>query len=131
MKVTDPQAMNETFAQAFNNRNIEDLLALYEPDAVHVDPDGHGVAGTAAIATALRGLLQVPGRMTSVNNFCILRDDIALLRADWRITGADGAVIAQNSTAEIVRRQPDGSWRYVIDHAGAAGLGRVDQLANP
>jgi len=126
MNVTEPQAMNETFAHAFNGRSIEALLALYEPDAIHVDPGGRAAGGTAAIAAALRGLLQLPGRMTSRNNFCIVRDDIALLRADWRITGEDGAVVAENSTAEIVRRQPDGRWLYVIDHAGATGLKRVD-----
>ncbi len=126
MKVTDPRAMNETFARAFNSRSIENLLALYEPDAVHVDPTGHGTSGTAAISEALRRLLQVSGTMTSRNNFCIVRDDIALLRADWRIAGDDGMPMAAGSTAEIVRRQPDGCWLYVIDHAGAVDLPRVD-----
>lgn len=124
MKVTDPRSMNETFAQAFNSRSIENLQALYEADAVHVGPDGQTAAGMAAITTALRGLLQVPGRMSSRNNFCIFRGDIALLGADWCIIGDGGAVIAQDSTAEVVRRQTDGRWLYVIDHA-AAGLRRA------
>jgi uncharacterized protein (TIGR02246 family) len=127
MRVTRLEAMNEIFAQAFNSHNIENLLGLYEADAVlHVDGSGQGLAGIAAIAGALRQFLQVPGTMTSRNNFCVVRGDIALLRADWRITGADGAIVAEDSTAEIVRRQPDGRWLYVVDHAAAVGLPRVD-----
>ncbi|AOY94962.1 hypothetical protein BKK79_24255 [Cupriavidus sp. USMAA2-4] len=36
-----------------------------------------------------------------------------------------GALALAGSSAEIVRRQPDGSWRYVVDHATGASLPRV------
>jgi ketosteroid isomerase-like protein len=44
--------------------------------------------------------------------------DIALLRAAWlNGTRPDGkSVEMTHGSAEIVRRQPDGSWRYIIDH---------------
>lgn len=120
-KIMTPSATNETFARAFNSRNLDNLLALYEPGAVHVG--GVGVkqeAGIHQIEGALSALLEIPGTMVSVNNFCIENDGIALLRADWKLVGPDGAVVASGSTAEIVRRQPDGSWLYIIDHAAGA-----------
>lgn len=120
-KITSPAAINETFARAFNSRNLDNLLALYETGAVLVS--GASAApeiGIAQIGKALSRLLQIPGTMVSVNNFCIENGSIALLRADWKLVSPDGAIVASGSTAEIVRRQPDGSWLYVIDHAAGA-----------
>lgn len=120
-KIMTPAATNETFARAFNSRKLDNLLALYEPGAVHVGGVGATPeTGIHQIGGALSALLQIPGTMVSVNNFCIENDGIALLRADWKLVGPEGAVIASGSTAEIVRRQPDGSWLYVIDHAAGA-----------
>lgn len=123
MNVMKPELMNEAFARAFNDRNIDALLRLYEPAAVlRPDATDTTIVGTAALADALRTLLQLPGRMVSINNFCIERDGLALLRADWTVSGHDGVMIAAGSSAEIVRRQADGRWLYMIDHAVGASL---------
>lgn len=124
--VTSPDRMNAAFADAFNSRSIDGLLQLYEPDAMlRTGGDDTNLAGLAAIGNALEQLLQIPGRMTSRNHFCIVQGDLALLRADWDLTSEDGSVAASGSSAEVVRRQPDGRWLYVIDHAVGAGLPRV------
>ena len=127
--VTTPSAMNETFARAFNSRKLDDLTALYEADAVlKTGADDRPTIGRGAIAAELANLLRAPGTMRSVNNFCLRQGDLALLRADWSLTGEDGAVIASGSSAELVRRQDDGTWRYVIDHAAGASVPRADAL---
>ena len=118
--VHDPRAFNETFARAFNSRNIENLARLYEENAAHGGaPDGAIDVGPVAIRRALEKLLAAPGVMESRNNFCIQNGEIALLRADWTIRDG-GQVIAAGSSAEIARRQADGRWLYVIDHAFGA-----------
>lgn len=125
-KVTRPAEMNAAFARAFNSREIGNLLALYEKNAVlRVDGTEANHRGSNAIAAELAALLALPGQMTSRNNFCIEHDGIALLRADWSLTGDDGTELAAGSSAEIVRRQPDGSWLYLVDHAMGAALPRV------
>ncbi|WP_275187824.1 nuclear transport factor 2 family protein [Bradyrhizobium sp. CSA112] len=126
MTVTEPAQMNEAFAQAFNSRNIDNLLALYEMDAVlRVDGSERSLIGLDAIAGDLQRLLQAPGTLTSRNNFCVQHSDVALLRADWELRTQDGSIVASGSSAELVRRQSDGTWRYVIDHAVGASLPRV------
>jgi ketosteroid isomerase-like protein len=122
MTVTDPRLMNESFARAFNSRNLGTLLALYERDAVLRSATGdRDLAGLDAIAGELQGLLQVPGTMTSLNRFCLRHGDLALLRADWQIVDGAGTVAASGSSVELVRRQADGTWLYVIDHPMGAG----------
>lgn len=126
MTVTDPRQMNEAFARTFNDRNIGRLLTFYESDAVlRVDGSDKDLIGTDAIAGELQQLLQMPGTMTSKNNFCVVQGDLALLRADWEIVDDTGTIVVSGSSAELARRQPDGRWLYVIDHAAGAGLPRV------
>ena len=125
-KVNMPHEMNQTFARAFNSRDIDNLMALYEEKAVlRIDAE-KTFTGKAAIAVELQKLLTMPGKMLSHNNFCIEYGDIALLRADHSIVDTDGATIFSGSSAEVVRRQSDGAWLYIIDHAMGATLPRVD-----
>jgi uncharacterized protein (TIGR02246 family) len=123
MKVYDPAEMNAAFADAFNSGSIDNLLALYEPTAVLVPMPGRRVEGIDAIRTALTELLTLKGHMRSENQYALVHDDLALLRAKVHLvaTARDGARIEiNNHTAEVVRRQPDGRWLYIIDHAHGA-----------
>jgi ketosteroid isomerase-like protein len=46
--------------------------------------------------------------------------ELALLRGEWELRGTapDGSSVELTArTAEVVRRQPDGAWLYVLDHA--------------
>ena len=125
MGVAEPNHINHAFASAFNDRNIEGLAALYEPNAIlYADESGTRLTGLDAIKAALQQLMQVPGTMVSRNNFCIRHGDLALLRADWELVAEDGSFVASGSSTELVRRQSDGSWRYVMDHAVGASLPR-------
>jgi uncharacterized protein (TIGR02246 family) len=123
MKVYNPEDVNSAFAEAFNSGNIEDLLSLYEPGAVLVPGPGQVVQGVEAIRVALEELLALKGRMRSENQYALVHEDIALLRAKVHLvgTGPDGNPLEiNNHTAEVVRRQPDGSWLYILDHPRGA-----------
>ena len=48
--------------------------------------------------------------------------DLALMHTPWTMTMPDGSSPA-GTTAEVARRQADGSWKYVIDNPdGSAPL---------
>lgn len=125
-KVNMPHEMNQVFARAFNTHDIDNLMALYEENAVLRIDTEKTFTGRVAIASELRKLLLLPGKMLSHNSFCIEHGDIALLRADHSIVNTDGVTILSGSSAEVVRRQADGTWLYIIDHAMGATLPRVD-----
>ncbi len=125
-KVNMPHEMNQMFARAFNTRDISNLMALYEEKAVLRIDTEKNYTGKAAIKVELSKLLSMPGTMLSQNNFCIEYENLALLRADHSIVNTDGEIIFSGSSAEIVRKQPDGTWLYIIDHAMGATLPRVD-----
>ncbi|MBY0087823.1 DUF4440 domain-containing protein [Brevibacillus brevis] len=117
--VKNPEDMNPAFAEAFNTSDINNLLALYEPQAILITQDNEQSHGVESIRATLEQLLQVQGTMVSENVFCIPFENIALLRAHFIIHTTDDAGNAmkiEGHTSEIVRKQPDGSWLYVIDH---------------
>ena len=117
--VLNPEDMNAAFAEACNSGSLDNLLALYEPDAVLIQPNGNPLRGTEQIRIELENLLRQKGRMESRNVYCIRFEDIALLRGHFVLhaEGPDGSPIRMEArTSEIVRRQPDGSWRYIVDH---------------
>ena len=61
--------------------------------------------------------------MVSRNLWCMQVGELALLQGEWHLDGTapDGSPLELSArTAEVVRRQPDGSWLYVIDHAFGA-----------
>lgn len=130
LKVYKPEDMNSAFAEAFNSGDIENLMALYEPDAVLVPQPGQVVEGTQAIRAALQELLSLKGYMQSENQYALVHGDIALLRAKVHLagTGPDGNRLEiNNHTAEVVRRQTDGRWLYILDHPYGADPLNTDE----
>jgi ketosteroid isomerase-like protein len=114
-----PAGINAAFAAGYNARDVDALLALYEPEAVVTNPDGSVATGTDAIRVHVEHLVEIGGSMTSLNRYAIPNGDLALVGADWEIVFEDGREPIAGRSAEVVRRQPDGSWRYVLDHPGA------------
>jgi ketosteroid isomerase-like protein len=120
MSVMRPEEMNRAFAEAVTSGELERVLELYEPDALLAPRPGERAHGRGEIRAALQELLALGGEMESRNVWCMQVGELALLQGEWRFRGAapDGSPLELASrTAEVVRRQPDGSWLYVIDHA--------------
>lgn len=112
--------MNAAFADAVSSGEVERVLALYEPDALLAPRPGVRARGLAELRPAIEELLALGGTMRSRNVWCMEVGDLALLRGEWRLEGTapDGSPLELSSrTAEVARRQPDGTWLYVLDHA--------------
>ena len=101
-----------------NAQDLDGLMALYAPDAVMVLMDGSTVTGTEAIRAQWAGVLALKGRMTLRSRYAIEAGELAVLSNEWSLTAGDQTMSA--ITAEVARRQPDGSWLYVVDHPFAS-----------
>ena|SRR5699024_6597846 len=118
MSVKKPQDINKAFADAYNSGSVERLLELYEPDAILAPKPGERAVGLEAIKGALTELIYLGEQMHSENHLCMEFDNIAMLRAKFKLSGAgeDGNMEVEGFTSEVVRQQSDGTWLYVIDH---------------
>ena len=112
--ILNPKDMSPALATAFNASNLDAMAALYSENAVLIDETGAEHRGVEAIKAALKDMLVTGGVMTSTPRLAVIIGDIALSGADWRLDTGDGESL-EGRSLEVLRRQPDGSWRYLID----------------
>jgi uncharacterized protein (TIGR02246 family) len=94
------------------------MLDLYEADATFAPSPGETVSGDAAIRQALQGLLAIEPRMTGQIEKVLVAGDTAFVANRWSLRGTspDGDPIELGGTsADVLRRQADGSWKIAID----------------
>jgi uncharacterized protein (TIGR02246 family) len=119
MPARTPEECDSLFAVSVDKGDLEGLVALYEPKASLVQQDGTTASGSAGIREGLAGLVAMKPKITmNVTKVVRAGDDLAVLYNDWSMTakGPDGKPIAMSGKAmEIVRRQSDGTWKFVVD----------------
>ena len=118
MPARNPEELDNLFAAALNSGNLEALVALYEPQASISPQPGQVVTGAKAVREALSGFVATKPTMTIKPKTLALAGDIALTTSKWELTGTgpDGKPIKMSGqSAEVSRRQPDGTWLFVID----------------
>ncbi|GAB3653599.1 hypothetical protein GCM10027596_04240 [Nocardioides korecus] len=113
--------LNQRWCAAFNAGDVATLMSTYETDAVLVPgPGAPPVRGHAAIEEALRGFLGLGGTLSFTPRFWLLAGDVALGSLEFSMAGGHdpegNPVPLAGVTSEVVRRQRDGSWKYVVDH---------------
>jgi ketosteroid isomerase-like protein len=116
--VDDPEDLHRLFAELANAGDLQGLTALYEDGAAFVGPDGTDATGSDAIQDRLEGLLAMAPRITPTSSRAVMVGDIALLSNRFHMTlGPSGGERSglEGTSTEVARRQPDGSWLYVID----------------
>jgi len=119
MVAKKPEEIDQLFTKAFSAGDLEALVALYEPDAALVPQPGQIVTGRDAIRESLQGFLSLCGEFSLEVKSVVGTGNLALVRADWSLVGtAPGGCLVNLSgrAAEVVRRQPDGTWLYLIDN---------------
>ncbi|HZB05963.1 MAG TPA: SgcJ/EcaC family oxidoreductase [Thermoleophilaceae bacterium] len=118
MIATTPEATIERFSQLLAAGDLESMVALYEPDATFAPQPGESVSGRDAIRASLSGFLAVKPRMTGQIEKVLRAGDTALVANRWSLSGTapDGQPVSRGATsADVLRRRPDGSWGIVID----------------
>ncbi|HEX6222291.1 MAG TPA: nuclear transport factor 2 family protein [Acidimicrobiia bacterium] len=115
-----PEQIHREFESAFNAGDMDGLLALYEPDAALIAQPGALAEGPDEIKPALQAFLDLGGTITLDTKVVVTVGDLAYMSNRWSLTGTgpDGEPLDMGAvTAEVARRQADGSWVYVIDNA--------------
>lgn len=115
--VSTPSEFSKIFTDTINRGNIDGLLSLYHDNALVVT-DGTPHHGTARVRENLAGFMALGGTLSTEDQYVLEHGDIALVRVKWRITDKQDAqkVLATGQSIEVLQRQADGRWIYLIDH---------------
>ncbi|ETK37022.1 YybH family protein [Microbispora sp. ATCC PTA-5024] len=107
-KAWRPEDITRLFVERSNAGDAEGVAALYEEDAVLAYPPGSQTVGREAIRALWEKVLANRPRFEPEEPLpTLVHEDIALTSTPPK----DGA----GARAQIVRRQPDGSWLRLID----------------
>ncbi|MEV0298313.1 nuclear transport factor 2 family protein [Nocardia sp. NPDC050710] len=111
-----PEQLGRLFMRNLAARDLDGLVSLYEPEATFVPAPGVVVSGTAAIRDSLRGYIERGARINLELRKVHTVGDLATMSSVATATGVgpNGDVLT-TTTTEVLRRQPDGRWLYVVD----------------
>lgn len=123
MTAMKPEDCDRLFADGVNAGDAAAVASLYEPEGVLL-LDGQTYRGPDAIRAVLDGMIGGQARIRMNVKQVVAAGDVAMVYNDWHLSvaGPDGKREESSGQAiEVVRRQADGSWKYVIDDPRARG----------
>ena len=124
MPARTPADADHQVIAAVNAGDLDAAVDLYESGATFMAEPGKPASGTAAIREVIAGFIAMKPTMTIEVPIVVESGDIALLHSRWtpKGTGPDGSPVemAMQGT-EVVHRQADGTWKFIIDNPFSAG----------
>ena len=121
MAAKTPEDVDRLFAERVNAGDAAGVAALYENEGV-LAFQGTTFQGPGQIRTFLEGMTAAKARVAMNVKHVVRAGDVAVLYNDWSmtVTGPDGKPEASSGKAiEVVRRQADGTWKFVVDDPAA------------
>ena len=110
MPAKTPEEICRLFQRYMREGDIESLLSLYDPDAALLAQSGEVKRGEG-LREELNGLAVAKPQFDFNISQVIQTGDIALMHTDWKVSSPQQMSVY---AMEVARRQPDGSWRWLI-----------------
>jgi len=114
-----PEQLLKSIVDGINTGNLEALMTLYEPDAAFASQPGTLAHGPAGVRGSLTAFLAMKGRLDLNVTRVLEAGGLAFVAGVWTFTGTgpDGTPMTLTGrNGDVLRRQADGSWRFVIDN---------------
>ena len=119
MSTGTPEQVLESIVDGINAGTLDTLMPLYERDAAFATQPGRLNHGLPGVREALSGFIAMKGKLDLKVTRVLKASDLALVATVWSFTGTgpDGRPVKLAArSADVLRRQADGSWRLVIDN---------------
>jgi uncharacterized protein (TIGR02246 family) len=115
-----PEEVLYSVVEGINTGNLDSLMMLYETDACFATQPGQLAKSLETIRQSLRGFTDIKNGKFDLKVKRVLQaSDLALVTSEWSVsgTGPDGKPVKMAAkSADVLRQQADGTWRFVIDN---------------
>ncbi|WP_142784127.1 YybH family protein [Changchengzhania lutea] len=109
----------EKMTGAFQNKDIDGVMACYEKNAVVVFEPESPISDTTVLREMFQGMSMINPVFTYSGHEVFITGNIATHIAPWKMTGKapDGTVIKQSGlSVAVLRKQEDGKWLMILDN---------------
>jgi uncharacterized protein (TIGR02246 family) len=114
-----PEEVLKSIVDGINTGDLDTLMPLYEPEAAFATQPGSLAHGSAGVREALASFMAMKGKLDLQVTRVLEASGLALVTTVWSFTGTgpDGKPVKLAAqSADVLHRQADGSWRFVIDN---------------
>ena len=119
MSAGTPEEVLNSIVDGINAGDVDALMPLYEPEAGFAAQPGMLSHGPTGVREGLAGFVGMKGKLDLKVTRVLEAHDLALVTTAWSFAGTGPAgqpVSLASKSADVLRRQADGSWRFVIDN---------------
>jgi len=121
---TSANEAHKSLAEAYNTGDLNTVMSMYDSSGIIVADPSNPVSGKERFEAAVKGILSIKGKMEIKTVYCLESGDVAVGRSEWSIRDGNETKVAAKGI-ELLKRQPDGTWKVLIDHAFGAEAGLV------
>ena len=119
MSTATPEQVLESIVEGINSGNLDSLMPSTRARQRSRLSPGSLAHGLPGVREALTGFISMKGKLDLEVTRVLEVDDLALVIGVWSFdgTGPDGEPVhLEARNADVLRRQTDGTWRFVIDN---------------
>lgn len=111
MPAKSPEEICDLFQQYMAEGDIDAIMSIYDPDAVFLNRAGERKRGEEELRQELAPFAAQKVRFSFTLKQVIRSEDIALMHTMWNVSSSPPMSVY---AIEVARRQPDGTWRWLI-----------------
>jgi uncharacterized protein (TIGR02246 family) len=111
MSAKSPEEICRLFQEFMAEGDLDSVLSIYDPEAVFVNESGEVKKGKEELREVLAPLAAARAVFEFNIRRVIRSGDIALMHTDWQVSSPQPMFVY---AIEVARRQPDGTWRWLI-----------------
>ena len=118
-KKMTPEEVLSSVIEGINTGNLDALMTLYEADACFATQPGQLAKSPESVRQSLRNFIDLKGKLDLKVKRVIQASDLALVTTEWSFSGTgpdNNPVNIASKSADVLRKQADGTWRFVIDN---------------
>jgi uncharacterized protein (TIGR02246 family) len=114
-----PEEVLSSVVEGINTGNMDSLMTLYEADACFATQPGQLAKSPESVRQSLRNFIDLKGKLDLKVKRVLQASDLALVTTEWSFNGTgpdSNPVNIASKSADVLRKQADGTWRFVIDN---------------
>jgi uncharacterized protein (TIGR02246 family) len=111
MPAKSPEEICSLFQQYMAEGDIDSVLSVYDPEAVFLNQSGEVKKGEEGLRQELAPFAAKKASFEFNIRQVIQSGNIALMHTEWKVSSPQQMSVY---AIEVARRQPDGTWRWLI-----------------